>query len=196
MFGYDYAGVVKFSKEAGELHTQYAEEYLAAVAMAGTPEGVMQKLIEAIQPLAPEGLENLEAPLEGTGTRFLEWNLALGMDPVFTDCEVRPGSLVSSATCSVAMGDDYFFSRIEGSNVGSVVNANIANSTGRILVTSWPPPAGLVAAETDFREWIRTNYPADEAAMFGADYANVLRFSKEAGELHTQYAEEYLASLS
>jgi hypothetical protein len=156
----------------------------------------MERLIEAVQPLAPAGIDELSAPLDVGGTRFLEWNLALGMDPVFSDCEVRPGSLISSATCSVTMGDDYFFSRIEGGDVQTVVNANIANSTGRLAVTGWPPPAGLVAAENDFRTWIQANHPADEAAMFGTDYANVLRFSKEAGELHTQYAEEYLASLS
>lgn len=196
MFGNDFAGIIKFSKEAGELHTQYAGEYIAGLATAASPEGVMERLIEAVQPLLPEGIEELSAPLEPSGSRFLEWNLALGMNAVFSDCELRSGSLVSTATCAVAMGDDYFFSRIEGSNVSTTVSATISNATGRLGVTGWPPPIGLVSAENDFRTWIRANHPADEAAMFGTDYANVLRFSKEAGELHTRYAEEYLASLS
>jgi uncharacterized protein (DUF3820 family) len=196
MFGNDFAGVIKFTKEAGELHTQYADEYLAALATAGSPEGVMERLIEAVQPLLPEGIEEVSAPLDPTGSRFLEWNLALGMEPVFTDCEIRSGSLISSVACSVAMGEEYFFSRVEGSTAETTVGASISNSTGRLSVTGWPPPPGLVAAENDFREWIRANHPEDETAMFGTDYANVIRFSKEAGELHIQYAEEYLASLS
>ena len=196
MFGNDFAGVVAFSREAGELHMQYADAYLADLATADTPEGVMNDIMAAVQQGAPEGFADLTAPLDAMGTRFLAWNLALGMDPTFTDCTITPGSFVADAECTVAMGEDYFFSRVEGANVTTSVAAIIENSSGELTVMSWPPPVGLVAAEKDFRQWIREHHPAEEERMFGNDYAGVIRFSKEAGELHTRYADEYLASLN
>ena len=197
MFGNDYAGVVRFSREAGELHSRYLDEYLAYVATPPTVEEVMQRLTDAVEAIDREQFAGLTPPLGVYGPGFLEWNLALGMDPEFTECSVvASGGSRRAVRCAVSMGEEYFFSRVAGENEGTIVTGSVSTEDGTLTISDWPAPIGLADAENDLREWVRATHPDDVGAMFGADYAGVVRFSKEAGELHAKYADEYLDYLA
>jgi hypothetical protein len=194
LFGNDYAGVVKFTEESGALHMQYLDEYLLYLASPLSPEDVMARLIATVQAIDAERFAGLTAPLDPMGRSFLEWNAALGMDPVFSGCaESSNIPQVVNFTCAVTMGEGYFFSVVAGENVTTSVNFTISTGEGTLGVGSWPPPRGLVETERAFRDWIVANHAGDEERMFGNDYAGVVRFSAEAGELHMQYLDEYLS---
>ncbi len=196
MFGNDFAGILRFTNDAGELRTEHADAYLSYLASAGSPAGVMADLIAAVQSSDSSGLPDLAAPMNLVNTGFLEWNLALGMDPVFSDCTLTTGNLTTAVLCQVTMGEDYFFSRVAGTNVATTVTGSVTNATGNLTISGWPPPQGLLSAANDYRDWIRTNHPDVEDRMFGNDFAGILLFTEEAGELYSEYADAYLADLA
>ena len=166
------------------------------VAAPDTPAQVMALMATAVEQADPAQFTNLSSPAslgEGGGRDFLEWNLALGLDPVFTDCEIS--SAASSYTivaCDVTMGEDYFFSQVLDQNLATFVRVQVEQD-GTFDVLAWPDPPGLVPIARDMRTWIQTTHPELEDRMFDSEgYAGVLRFSPEAGELHMQYLNEYL----
>ncbi len=166
-----------------------AGAFLVAVAgcsSGNTPEGVMERMGAAVEAANPEEFEDLSAPLDAEEESFLGWILAMEADPEFTNCEGT-----AAVTCDVTMGEDYFFSVLEDDNLASTVTVSV-RPDGTFGVMSWPPPEGLVAAEVELRTWIRETHPEEEDRMFGS-ILGVLKFTEEAGELHMEYLDEYMA---
>ncbi|MBT8203041.1 MAG: hypothetical protein HKN74_12375 [Acidimicrobiia bacterium] len=162
------------------------------VAAPETPAQVMALMTTAIEQADPTQFTNLSSPAslgDDGGRDFLEWNLALGLNPVFTDCET---SAYTTVVCDVTMGEDYFYSQVLEENLLTTVRVQVAPD-GTFDVLSWPDPPGLVLVDRDMRTWIQATHPELEDRMFdNAGFAGVLRFSREAGELHMQYLDEYL----
>ena len=167
------------------------------VAAPETPAEVMALMATAVEQADPAQLTNLlsQPPDEGD-EGFLEWNLALGMDPTFTDCQVNSAAVPTPetiVTCQVTMGEDYFFSTVLDENLPTYVRVRV-ETDGTFDVLAWPDPDGLVGIESDMRKWIKATHPQLEDRMFDSNgYAGVLRFSEESGELHMEYLAEYLA---
>lgn len=166
------------------------------VAAPETPAQVMARMATAVEQADPALLANLSpASLEdGGGRDFLEWNLALGLNPVFTDCELgSTGSTYTAVGCDVTMGEDYFYSQVLDENLLTIVRVQV-DQEGVFAVLSWPDPPGLLSVDKDMRTWIQATHPELEDRMFDSTgYGGVLRFSREAGELHMKYLNEYLA---
>ena len=159
------------------------------VAAPETPAEVMTLLARAVEQADPTQLTQLSSTSVVWGPGFLEWNLALGMNPEFSDCATVGSGLVMVG-CSVTMGDDYFFSVVLEENLPTTLTVRIDGATFDVL--TWPAPDGVVEVEADMRAWINETHPELENQMFGSDYFDV-RFNQEAGQLHTQYLDEYLA---
>lgn len=200
VFGPGYAGMA-WTEEAGRAITLHLDEFIEwrGNPTAGvTPEVIMARLAEAIDAVDSQ-IEEPIVPVEGDalGDRFLAWNVGLGIDPMFSNCReiYSQEDSFSTFSCDVTMGDGYFFSVVAGENLPTSVTATV-QMDGRLTVGEWPAPDGLVQMERDFREWIRAEYPELEDRMFGNDYAGVVRFSGEAGELHSQHLAEYLEYLT
>ncbi|MDH3605724.1 MAG: hypothetical protein OER12_01870 [Acidimicrobiia bacterium] len=172
---------------------------VAVIAIGGssdapeTPTEVMTLLGTAVEEADSAQYADLTvtAPT-GQGKDFLEWNVALGLDPDFSDCTKNAASATGNpVTCDVTMGKDYFFSTVLDENLSTTVSVRV-DTDGAFDVQGWPPPFGLTTVEADMRAWIQETHPQLEDRMFGSDYADI-RFSQEAGELHMQYLHEYLA---
>lgn len=166
------------------------------VAAPETPAQVMARMATAVEQADPALLANLSpATFEGDGGReFLEFNLALGMNPVFTDCEIAStGPTYTDVACDVTMGEGYFYSQVLDENLPTIVRVQV-DVDGVFDVLSWPEPPGLLSVDRDMRTWIQATHPELVNRMFdSAGYGGVLRFSREAGELHMEYLDEYLA---
>ncbi len=124
--------------------------------------------------------------------RFLEWNIALGTKPEFTDCRVigeTPGR--TSVSCTVIEDENSFYSRLLGPQETTVTA--FVSDAGTFKGNTWPPPAGLLQAESQLRDWIVLTHPELEDKMFGTDYGGIVKMSTEAGELRMQYLDDYLA---
>ena len=158
-----------------------------------TPLEVMAVLTEAVQAVDPVRYADITPTTPtGSGYQFLEWNLALGLDPVLSDCRINSNSVDGNpVTCTVTMGEDYFFSTVLDENASTWVDIRV-DQDGTFDVQSWPPPLGLTPIEAEMRLWIQETHPEVEDRMFGSDYSDI-RFSREAGELHMEYLDEYLA---
>jgi hypothetical protein len=158
-----------------------------------TPLEVLAVLEEAVRAVDPVQYADLTLITPtGTDEGFMEWNIALGLDPVLSDCSKNANSVDGNpVTCTVTMGEDYFFSTVLGENASSWVDIRVDND-GTFNLQSWPPPLGLTTIEAEMRLWIKETHPEVEDRMFGSDYADI-RFSREAGELHMEYLDEYLA---
>jgi len=170
---------------------------VAVIAIGGssdapeTPTEVMTVLGAAVEDADPVKYADLSfATPTGQGQQFLEWNIALGLDPVFADCTQGSGVTGNPVKCDVSMGEDYFFSTVLGENLTTTASVRVDND-GTFDIASWPPPFGLTTVEGEMRAWIQETHPELEDRMFGSDYADI-RFSQEAGELHMQYLDEYL----
>ncbi|NNC91782.1 MAG: hypothetical protein HKN80_04760, partial [Acidimicrobiia bacterium] len=159
------------------------------VAAPETPAEVMALLGTAVEEADPS-LTDLSPVGVPYGPGFLEWNLALGLNPEFDNCTTA-GSGAIMVSCDVTAGSDYFFSTVLKENVSSTVTVRVDDRSFRVL--NWPAFEGLADAEIEFRTWIQATHPELEGQMFGSDFAGVVRFDRTAGELHTQYLDEYLA---
>ena len=174
-----------------------------AIAIAGggdepaAPESapeVMDRIQAAVEAADPVAFENLYWQEDAFGTSFLDWNLGLGMEPVFSDCAVESSNArATMVACSVAMGEDYFSAVVTGTPADTTLKVQVVEDGG-FDVAAWPAPRGLVDAEIEMRAWIREAHPELEDRMFGTDHAGVVKFSKEAGELHALYLDEFLTA--
>ena len=174
-----------------------------AIAVAGSgddiaaPESaaeVMDRVQVAIEAADPGAFESLFTVEDTFGTSFLDWNLGLGMNPTFNDCAVEStNERATLVACSVAMGDEYFSAVVTNTAADTTLKVQVLED-GEFTVAAWPAPPGLIEAETEMRNWIRQSHPELEDQMFGFDHAGIIRFSKEAGELHAQYLDEFLAA--
>lgn len=115
--------------------------------------------------------------------------------PELTDCQVGNETADGSEiNCIWVIGEGTWWTQVLGAQVTTGFWAAVDTDGVLTRMTARPPP-GYVQAELDFREWIRATHPEDEDRMFGKDYAEVFRFSKESAELHMQHLDEYLAYL-
>jgi hypothetical protein len=190
-----YAGLA-WTQEAGETIDAHLDEFIEWRTAPPQPEAltrdaIMDRLVAAVTEIDPAKYAELtyqSFELDIAGRDFLDWNLALDTDPVFSDCE----ETTTGVRCRAAMGESWFFSSLAGENLVLTVTARIEE--GNVLnVETWPPSMDVTAGERAFRTWIRETHPELEDRMFG-EVLGMFKFTTEAGELHMQYLEEYLAS--
>jgi hypothetical protein len=162
------------------------------VAAPETPAEVMALLATALEEVDAVQSTELSPPAGALQPGFLEWHLALGMNPEFSDC-ANLGSGVVMVKCSATMGDDFFFSVVLEENLPTTVTVRIDDDYATFDVMTWELAEGLAGVEFDMRDWIRETHPEIANRMFGWGVLDLVRFNQEAGQLHMQYLDEYLA---
>ena len=194
MFGPTQDSPFRFTKEAGALHRTYQDGYLMNMAAPpATPADILDRLATALDSADPQAHPEpagFTIDFEG-GEHFLEFQLAIGIDPSFGDCRPDPDPRI--VECRVALGDDYLYSQILGRPVETRVIVEILEDS-RFRIASWPPTRQLFEAEYDYRVWVQSVHPHAEAAMFGQSAA-IWEFTEASGHLHMLYLSDYLSYL-
>jgi hypothetical protein len=124
---------------------------------------------------------------------FIEWQIAMSLEPVFSDCTEIVGASNTLVTCSVTAGTDYFYAVIAGEEMRSTVSGSV-DDDGVYTGTSWPPPAGLTTIDSEFRDWVKATRPELENQMWGSPGYLGIKMTRESGELRQQLLDEYVAS--
>jgi hypothetical protein len=124
---------------------------------------------------------------------FVEWQIAMKLEPSFTDCAETVGASTTRVSCTVTAGDDYFYTVISGTEMATTISGNV-DDDGVLTGQSWPPPSGLVANDIEFRNWVKGAHPEMESQMWGLPGYLGLKMTRESGELRMQLLDEFLAS--
>lgn len=187
---------LRLSSQAGEHHVRYIDDYLAYLADPPLrPREVLERLAAALAAGDPDQLGDLTPNgfalgFEG-GEHYLEAQITLGMDPVFSDCRLLEGSILPLiAECRVDMGPDYFYTRLTGTPIVTRVIVD-APRDGSFRVASWPPSEEMWNTEYELLEWIREVAPELEEPMFGQS-GWIFEFTAESARLHQEVLQEFL----
>jgi hypothetical protein len=121
---------------------------------------------------------------------FEGWLIGLNIAPELSGCLETPTEDWVDVTCVLSFGDEFFFTRVAGYPLTTRLEMRVL-SDGTLQGVSMEPPGLLVSIESSMRNWVRESYPDLEDRMFGP---NVALMTREAGELHMQLLDEYLAS--
>ena len=139
-----------------------------------------------------EAVPGLDPDLTSVDAVFIDWMMALEIEPTFTDCTEIVGVSNTRVNCTVNHGDEYFHAVIAGREMPHPVYGSVS-AEGVFTLQNWPPPDGLVEIEAEFRDWVKEAHPELEDQMWTG---LGLKGTQESGELRMQLLDEYLASRS
>lgn len=157
-----------------------------------TPTEVAEDLAAAVRDGDEGRIEELVA--HSGERRFYRWLVSVEAAPVFSNCaEDSPradGSV--PVACDVAFGETFFYSRVLDTTLTTTVSG-VIDTDGRWSGSNFPPPAEVVPAELELKRWVQRNRPELVDDMFSSGVG--LRFTEEAGAMHMDILEDYLAAI-